>query len=172
MSWDWDYIWKVVGHIADVIGILGLLFTIWQIRTLKTKVEASEIGIRSVLNLHEHERIRLILDNIIEMQNEVISIRTLLSKPGGTEKSIRKRLECVIGTLNRCIVDLPHDSSEISDFLKYSRNSILNFLETGLAAKNSLLDSQCYLDSAIELLKASEKKYVDKEIQMASNQNV
>lgn len=47
--------WNVISNIASLCSIIALPIAIWQIFALKSRVEATEKGIRDVLDIKEYK---------------------------------------------------------------------------------------------------------------------
>lgn len=163
-------LWDILGYIGSVCSIIGLPIAIWQIRDLKSKVEASKIAMQSILDMREHEKIKAIFEKIADQYKEISDIQTQFSKPGVSGTEIRDRLETSVNELSICIVDLPDGNSEIADGIKCAKDHITVFLQKGLTDKHSLREAAQFLYSVEEQLKKKEKRYLDQEIEMASKQ--
>lgn len=50
-------VWEIISNISSICGILGLPLALWQIYSIKSKIESTERGIKSILDIKEHEEL-------------------------------------------------------------------------------------------------------------------
>ncbi len=71
-------------------SIIALPIAIWQIFDLKTKVEATEEGIKTVLEIKEHDKLNK-TRNLVESQyTEICGVLSLTGKSGKNNQNIIK----------------------------------------------------------------------------------
>lgn len=82
----WTEFWTIVSNIASVCSIIALPIAIWQIFDLKTKVEATEEGIKTILEIKEHDKLN---ETRKLVESQYTEICGLLSLAGKVERIIR-----------------------------------------------------------------------------------
>lgn len=86
----WTEFWKIISNIASVCSIIALPIAIWQIFDLKTKVEATEEGIKTVLEIKEHDKLNK-TRNLVESQyTEICGVLSLTGNSGKNNQNIIK----------------------------------------------------------------------------------
>ncbi len=49
--------WEIISNISSICSIIGFPMALWQMYGLKSRVESTEKGIKSVLDIKEQEKL-------------------------------------------------------------------------------------------------------------------
>lgn len=161
-------IWIIVSNIASVCSIIALPIAIWQIFDLKTKVEATEEGIKTVLEIKEHDKLSE-ARNLVESQyTEICKLLSLTNKSGKNTQNIAKTCQSINGNISSCIVSIPPQYVEIMDSLKCAMENVEEYISTNPYNDMHLKDARDYLNNAMQELKLEEKNFDKKSIGIAT----
>ena len=116
-----------ISLIASICSIVGLPIAIWQIFVIKSRVEASEEGIRKVLDLKDREKLEHILNTLFGAQDLVRDMQKLEREPGKSTRVLAERSTEVLKDLDHSIFELPVSESEIEVTLKSCSKEIQQF---------------------------------------------
>lgn len=137
-----------IEFIASICSIVALPIAIWQIHTVKSKVETTEAGIHEILNIKQHQKYEEMLAIIKNEQSGLVEVRALSIKPGSSDQNIIETIDKIVVSLNKCLVDMPLEGKEVSESLRGAIEKI-----RGYSAGDDLKDAEDYLYSAIQQLK-------------------
>lgn len=157
-----------ISLIASICSIVGLPLAIGQILIIKSRVEASEEGIRKILNLKDREKLEHILNTLSGAQDLVREMQKLEREPGKSAKALAERSTEVLKELDHSIFELPVSESEIEITLKSCSKEIQQFQKNDVQADH-LSEASDYLYSSIGQIKQALAKHEEKEITMASH---
>lgn len=163
--------WEVINNISSICSIIGLPIAIWQIYKLKTRVEATEKGIKQVLDIKEHEKINQIFEVLAKQYREVCDLVTQVNKTGKSTHSIEKKCREINKEINSCIVEMPPEYTHILNSFKRSIEHIEKFTESDMQSNAELKEARDYLNNALQQMKREQKIFEDKAISMAAHNN-
>ena len=89
----WTEFWTIVSNIASVCSIIALPIAIWQIFDLKTKVEATEEGIKTILEIKEHDKLNETRKLVESQYTEICGLLSLTGKRGKNNQNIVKHVK-------------------------------------------------------------------------------
>lgn len=160
--------WNVIGNIASICSIIALPIALWQIYGLKKRVNDVEAGIRSVLELKEHEKLEYILKDVANQYQKSFELISLLDKKGKSTNAIGKRCRDINEKITSCIIDLPPQFIESSKGLKEAAEHIELFIESDMQATDELKDARDYLYNVIQRMKEEIKDYENEKVKLIS----
>lgn len=163
--------WEILANISSVCGIIGFPLAIWQIYGLKSKIESTEKGIKSILDIKEHEELNYIFDSLAQQYEELSWIITQINKPGSSKQSSDKKCRGVIKEITSCIIRIPPQYAKILNDFKSAIKHIENYIETDEQSNVELKEARDYLYNAMQKIKYEKKIFEDKEIYLASHNN-
>lgn len=161
--------WSIIGNIASVCSIIALPIAIWQIIDLKSKVENTEIGIRKVLDVKEHEKFDNLFKIIVEQYHKISDLIPQVIKNGKSPQE--KKCVEINRSINLCIVELSPQYSDILKSLNYAISHIEKFVESTEESNFELKEARDYLNNAIQSMKKVNKDFEGKVVTMASQGN-
>ena len=138
----WTEFWTIVSNIASVCSIIALPIAIWQIFDLKTKVEATEEGIKTILEIKEHDKLNETRKLVESQYTEICGLLSLAGKSGKNNQNIVKTCQKINECISNCMVGTPQHSH--------------------------FQDARDYLNNAMQGLKLEEKNFDKKSITIAS----
>lgn len=161
-------LWNIVANIASVCSIVALPIALWQIFDLKTKVEATEEGIKTVLEIKEHSKLNKTKSIMENQYTEICGLLSLSGKNGKSNQSIIKTCQQINVNISNCIVEIPPQHKEIMRSLKEAMESIEKYIISSTGDYMILKDARDYLYNALQGIKLEEKKFDKKAIDIAS----
>lgn len=163
--------WNIITNIASLCSIIALPIALWQIFDLKSKVDATEKGIKSVLDIKEHEKLNQIFKIVVEQYKKIGGWTSQLYKAGKSKQTITKECQEIIRSINLCIVDIPPQFSEVLESFKRTIEHLEKYIESDMLSNSELKEARDYLNNAIQSLKREEKAYESRTISMVSHNN-
>lgn len=161
--------WKVLGNIASICSIVALPIALWQIYELKSKVEATERGIRSVLDIKEYEKLSQILNIVMNQYQELGGLLFQVNKKGKSVQTIIRKCQDINREINFCIVEIPPQHIEILNSLNKTVEHLEKFMESDMHSNTLLKDARDYLNNAMQGMKQEEKVFENKTVVIASH---
>ena len=163
--------WEVLANISSICGIIGFPLALWQICGLKSKIESTEKGIKSILDIKEHEELNYIFDSLAQQYEELSWLITQINKPGSSKQSSDKKCRSVIKEITSCIIRIQPQYAKILNDFKSAIKHIENFIEADEQSNVELKEARDYLYNAMQKIKYEKKVFEDKEIYLASHNN-
>lgn len=163
--------WEIIANIASICSIIGLPIALWQIYGLKSKVEATEKGIKSVLDIKEHEKLNQIFHILVKQYEEIGELICQINKTGKSKQTITNKCKSVNKEINFCIVAIPPQYTEILKNFRRVIEHIEKFMESDMQNNAELKESRDYLNNAIQQMKQEQKVFDDKAISIAAHSN-
>ena len=161
--------WPVISNIASICSIIALPIAIWQIFTLKSKVESTENGIRRVLEIKEHEKIEQIFKVIGIQYQEISGMIPQVNKKGSSNSSITKKCQAINKELNKCVVEISPQYNNILESIKSAVKHIELFIESEMQSNSELKEARDYLNNAIQEIKQEDMRFGDKTVSIISH---
>lgn len=163
--------WDVIGNIASICSIIALPIAIWQIFTLKSRVEATEKGIRDVLDIKEYKEFEQWYIIVMKQYQEISELIYQVTQKGKSIQVIRKRCIEISKEISRCIAKIPSKYSEVLICLESTVEHIENFVETDLESNAELKEARDYLNNAIQQMKQEKSEFERKTVALAAHYN-
>lgn len=131
---------------------------IWQIFALKSKVESTEQGIRRVLEIKERAQYQ-----------EVSAMISQVNKKGNSNPSIVRRCQSINKELNKCVVEISPQYTDILESIKSAVKHIELFIESEMQNNSELKDARDYLNNAIQKIKQEDVRFESKTVSVISH---
>lgn len=163
--------WEAITNIASICSIIALPIALWQIYDLKSKVEATEKGVKTVLDIKEHEKLSQIFKVVVEQYQKIGNWVSQLNKTGKSRQTIIKECQEIIRSINLCIIDIPPQYADVFESFKSAIEYLEKYLESDMSSNSELKESRDYLNNAIQSLKREQKEYESRTIMMVSHNN-
>lgn len=163
--------WEIIGNISSVCSIIGFPLALWQIYGLKSRVEATEKGIRSVLDIKEHEKLGQIFGTLAAQYQQICDLISQVNKSGKSAPSIIKKCQTINKQIGTYYIELLSQYAGISMNLKRTMEHIEKYIESDMKGNDELKEARDYLNNALQQIKQEEKVFEDKTISMAARSN-
>lgn len=154
-----------ISFIASICSIVALPIAIWQIVSVKSKVDATEDGIRKILSVKEHEKLEAVLAVVKNQHSSLVKLQSQMSQPGSSKRSLEEKANSIIEELNRSVCDMPVKEESISKTLRSAIECIRKYSQD----VNNLRDAEAFLYSSIQELKTRIEDYREQEIENAKH---
>ncbi len=149
----WTEFWTIVSNIASMCSIIALPIAIWQIFDLKTKVEATEEGIKTILEIKEHDKLNETRKLDESQYTEICGLLSLAGKSGKNNQNIVKTCQKINECISNCMVSIPPQYEEIMDSLKNAMENVEEYISSTPYDNTHLKDARDYLNNAMQGLK-------------------
>lgn len=163
--------WKIISNISSICSILGLPLALWQICSIKSKIESTEKGIKNILDIKEHEELNRIFTVLEKEYAELSDLITQINKPGKTSKSSNEKCCAINREIGNCIVMIPPRHNDILENFNKTMEHIENFVESDMKSNVELKEARDYLNNALQKVKKEQKLFESKEVHLASHNN-
>lgn len=154
-----------ISFIASICSIVALPIAIWQIVSVKSKVNATEDGIRKILSVKEHEKLEAVLAVVKNQHSSLIKLQSQMSQPGSSKRSLEEKANSIIEELNRSVCDMPVKEESIAKSLR----SAIEYIRQYSQDVNKLRDAEAFLYSSVQELKRRIEDYREQEIEDAKH---
>jgi len=161
--------WNVIGNIASICSIIALPIAIWQIFDLKSKVKRTEISIKKVLEIKEYQKLNALANIVSKQYTEISDLISSITKKGTSTQKVTEKSKEIKKEINRCVVEIPPQYTDILKSFKESIKHIEAFVESDKGSNSELKEARDYLNNAMQSLKRESKKFEDKTIDLASH---
>lgn len=158
-----DTIWDWVSFLVDILGVLAIPFTIYQILQVKAKVNTSIRAMNDMKMLQEHEMIKRILRDICIQQDALNWLLEKHGQIGYRNNAFEEKCHGIISAINGYLNELPVKYEDITDPL---RSVVTELHKYDYEDRKELEEAEGYLCSAIQALKIAEERCNDANIQM------
>ena len=160
--------WQAISNIASICSIIALPIAIWQIFTLKSKVESTEKGIRRVLEIKEHEKIDQLFKVVGDQYQEISAMISKVNKKGNSNSSIMNKCQTINKELNKCVIDISPKYNDILESIKSAVKHVELFIESEMQSNSELKEARDYLYNAIQKIKQEDIRFEDKTVSVIS----
>lgn len=161
--------WEIISNISSICGILGLPLALWQIYSIKSKIESTERGIKSILDIKEHEELNRIFTILEKQYAELSDLITQVNKPGKSSKSSNEKCRVINREISNCVVMIPPKHSDILEDFNKTMEHVERFVESDMKSNMELKEARDYLNNALQKVKKEQKLYESKEVYLASH---
>lgn len=161
--------WDVIANIASICSIVALPIAIWQILDLKSKVKRTETSIKKVLEIKEYQKLNGLANIVSKQYTEISELISNVTKKGISAPKVTEKCQDIKKEINRCVVEIPPQYTEILKSFKEAIKHIESFVESNRSSNSELKEARDYLNNAMQSLKHESKKFEDKTIDLASH---
>lgn len=151
--------------VSGLCSIIALPIALWQIHSVKAKVQATEEGIGKILALRERERLELVQATIIAQHDLLNDVIILIGKAGSSKAKTDEKISKIVKELNHCINDMP---SKEENTVNAIRGAVVEIQKYQSGKEDSLRDAEAYLYSGLQQIKISIESYQKDEVKMVS----
>ncbi len=163
--------WEIISNISSICSIIGFPMALWQMYGLKSRVESTEKGIKSVLDIKEQEKLGQIFKVLAEQYQQVCELISQVNKSGKSVPAIVRKCQSVNKQISSCYIEVPPQYVNISMNLKETVEHIEKYIESDMRGNNELKEARDYLNNALQQMKQEQKVFEYEAISMAAHRS-
>ena len=156
-----------INIVANIVTVVLFPITIYQIATLKNRVEKAQQSMNKILQFREYQKMSKMLE-LISMEHKELTRLIYDSKQKGVKISnLHLRSQEIIENLEKCVVEIPQKYDNLMDIMYRSAKEIQKYMENGDI--KHLKEAQDYLYSCIKQLKILDSNLIKEEIELIAS---
>ena len=150
--WNWISNPTNIGIIGSIASIIGLPIALWQLRDVKTKVQASQKAVNSMIDSLKYKNLESVLERLKAIHDRFVKLKGKIGERGQNMKSIHDSIDSIILDLNHCDHDLPTGFESVSNAIRDVVEK-MEQLQQSEDKKSSLGGSEDSIRKAIGVMK-------------------